>query len=335
MNHTNYISYRFTFDGPLHIGDARPDDYGKSEEYLHSDTLHAALLATRAKMGLAVPGAEGPGYALSSCFPFATVGGKDVYFFPKPQLPFELGEVRIDFAKKLKRIRWVDADYLGKILNGEPLDLGGKKQPHLQGDYLSTTPLGEKNITSSSSAQRVTVPRFDGTDATPFVTERLFFADGAGLFCLFIGNEAQRKAFEQALELLQHEGIGTDRAVGNGRFSYTRSEVALRLPATGNYGVNLSLFCPESKMQLDEMLDSEQAAYTLLRRGGWVTTEGSLGNRKRSISMFREGGVFRTGETLAGRPGIDLAPLNAAGERILEHPVWRNGQSIFLPVKLS
>lgn len=330
-----YTCYRFTFDGPLHIGDARPDDYGKSEEYLHSDTLHAAILATRAKMGLEVSGPEGPGYALSSCFPFATVGGRKVYFFPKPQLPFKLVEEKIDYAKAIKRVRWLDADYLGKVLRGECLNFGGNEKPDLQGDFLSRFSLKGLKIMSSSSAQRVTVPRLDGEDATPFVTERLFFAEGAGLFCLFTGTEAERTVFEQALNLLQHEGIGTDRAVGNGRFKYQREQLTLEVPPAGDYSMNLSLFCPESAAQLDEMLTGDRPAYTLLRRGGWVTSEGSLGNRKRSINMFREGGIFRMNQALAGRPVIDLAPLNAAGESSLGHPVWRNGQSIFLPVKLS
>jgi CRISPR-associated protein Csm4 len=333
---TNFIVYRFSFRGPVHLGDSRPDDYGNSADFLHSDTLYAALLATMAKMGLSVPGEEGPGYTLSSCFPFATDPdtGAIAYFFPKPLLSFNLGSDDIDFAKELKNIRWVDAEYFGRILRGETLDFGGPKRPDIKGKMLTKANLSQKQLMVQSPGQRVTVSRTE-KDATPFLSQRLFFGPQAGLFCLFRGDEASRNSFEVALNLLQHEGIGTDRNVGNGHFSFKKDTLEIKLPREGNYAVNLSLFCPEDKAQFVEMLRGKRAAYQIIRRGGWITSPDHLARQKRSVGMLTEGSVLFTDHNEAGRVAIDLAPLDEKQQSIIDHPVWRNGRAIFLPCKIS
>jgi CRISPR type III-A-associated RAMP protein Csm4 len=336
----SFTTYYFHFPGGLHLGDARPDDYGKSEDYLYSDVLHAALIATQAKMGVVLPGPEGPAYQLSSCFPFATdTVGEKVHFFPKLMQAFNLGEGQIDYAKKLKRARWLDADYFSQQLHHQFTDFGGKDQPHFQGGYLTGAKLAlakDHKIVFHATAQRVTAPRGlrEGEDATPFIFDKCFFADGAGLYCLFQGDANAKQGFEAALNLLQYEGLGTDRNVGNGQFSWSAGTLDLKVPASATHRTNLSLFCPETPEQLSGMID-ERTAYAFVRRGGWITTDAGLGKRKRSVTMFREGSVFKTDQTIAGRAAIDLAPRNSAGESTLGHPVWRNGQAIFLPIKFT
>ncbi|TXF87988.1 type III-A CRISPR-associated RAMP protein Csm4 [Neolewinella aurantiaca] len=333
---TSYQLYRLTFTGPVHLGDDRPDDYAKSADFLHSDSLHAALLATMAKMGEPVPGLEGPGYTLSSCFPFGQdTSGKTIYFFPKPLLNFDLGKDEIDYAKKLKRVRWVDTEYLGHLLNGTPVDFGGSGQPNLQGIYLTSSTLPEKNpVATATTGQRVTVSR-EEKDAIPFISQRLFFSSKAGLFFLFDGDDAAKQRLESALHLLQNEGLGTDRSVGNGLFEFKHDNITLEHPKDASHAVNLSLFCPENAAQLSSMLDTEGAktTYRVVRRGGWVTGADGRTLRKRSIGMLAEGSVLKTSDKQAGRKAINLGPLDENGQPLLPHPVWRNGQAIFLPCK--
>jgi CRISPR-associated protein Csm4 len=333
---TSFRLYRLTFTGPVHLGDDRPDDYAKSADFLHSDSLHAALLATMAKMGLPVPGSEGPGYTLSSCFPFGQdTSGETIYFFPKPFLNFDLGQDEIDYPKKLKRVRWVDTKYFGHLLNGTRVDFGGPGQPHLQGTYLTSYSLPKKNaVATATTGQRVTVSR-EEKDATPFISQRLFFSTGAGLFFLFDGDAAAQQRLESALNLLQHEGLGTDRSIGNGLFEFKQDSIKLEHPKDASHAINLSLFCPEDSAQLSSMLDTEgsKTAYRVVRRGGWVTSTDHLTLRKRSVGMLAEGSVLKTSATKAGREAIDLGPLDENGSPLLPHPVWRNGRAIFLPCK--
>lgn len=56
-------------------------------------------------------------------------------------------------------------------------------------------------------------------DAKPFYMERIFFKDYSGLYFIVHGDTS---IIENALDLLQTEGIGTDRNVGNGFLNMKR-----------------------------------------------------------------------------------------------------------------
>lgn len=327
-----FITYRLFFSGPLHIGDIRPDDYGSTEPFIHSDTLHAALTACWAKLGQPIPDDGAPGFFISSLFPFSTVNDKKVYFFPKLMKPWNIQKNQITYAKKLKRLQWLDKHYFEWQLNDQPIDgFGGKDEHHLKGAFATQEDVGE--FITRQVSQRVAIPRQrdEENDPRPFYMERLFFKEGSGLYFLFQGDEVAAEKLEKALNLLQYEGLGTDRTVGNGAFTFDRGSVELQVPEATGYSANLSLFCPENKEQLAGML-SEGAAYDFLKRGGWITTEGAQTYRKRAVYMFREGSIFHHSQPTAGRPGIDLSPT--ANFISMEHKVWRNGSSIFLPVKI-
>lgn len=322
--------YRFHFCTPLHIGDARPDDYGNSERFIRSDTLHAAVMATWATIGEEIPEESGVGFHISSLFPFFKDKQEKIhYFFPKLMSSFNLGEGAVDYAKKLKKLKWLDQKYFERQLQGAFIDFGGDGQPDIQGEFASASkvkPFMEPNIT-----QRVTIPRVrtEKQDPVPFYMERLYFKGDAGLFCLFRGDDEQKQKFERALTVLQYEGLGTDRAVGNGAFHFEEDSIAIDVPKSATYRTNLSLFCPQNRDQLEKMLD-ETASFDFLSRGGWLTTARAETYRKKSIYMFKEGSVFHFDQDVAGRSSVNLTPTGVN----LEHKVYRNGSSIFLPVKL-
>jgi len=136
--------------------------------------------------------------------------------------------------------------------------------------------------------------------------------------------------------VLKHEGIGTDRNIGNGFFEVSTDEIEINLPESEYYS-NLSMFCPESESQLMEMLSDDNVAYDFTKRGGWITNPPHNTIRKNTIHMFTPASVFKLSEnqqnlTIRGKI-VDLKP-DLQFEPKIEHPVWRNGKSLFIPVKI-
>lgn len=335
MPKRTFQTYRLYFEAPLHIGDVRPDDYGNSESFVRSDTLMAALTSMLGKTGKIENDFSGEfPFRVSSLFPFAESAGEVVYFFPKLSKPMPIkkeGDKPIPYAKKLKKLKWLDKSYFEAQLNHKEFGhFGDAKQKDIQGEFCSSAELPKDGFITKQVSQRVTIPRVrgDGEDPTPFYMERLFFNKGAGLYFMVEGNSTE--ILEDALNLLQHEGLGTDRTIGNGAFRWDGGTIELETPESGTC-TNLSLFCPESERQLAEMLDNE-ASYETIKRGGWITTEGYQTYRKKGVYMFAEGSVFQGDTTPKGRQAIDVTP--DASFIQLPHKIYRCGESIFLPVKL-
>jgi CRISPR type III-A-associated RAMP protein Csm4 len=143
--------------------------------------------------------------------------------------------------------------------------------------------------------------------------------------------------FEPALEILQHEGIGTDRNIGNGFFTVSEDEIELDLPDEDetDYALSLSMFIPKSKEQLTKMLAGEKVGYDFARRGGWITTPPHNTYRKNAIHAFTHGSVFSMKMELnvetRGRI-VDLKPEIDFDEGRIDHSIWRNGKSFFIPI---
>jgi CRISPR-associated protein Csm4 len=340
--------FRLRFTGPLHIANVRAG-YDRSETSIASDTLYAAVASTWAMLGQSDWIGPSPSFALSSLFPYLEHQGTVRYFLPKP-----IGALRPQSPsghKAWKKVQYLEHRAFGTWAAGGPL-------PDTD-DYLVDKFYLAKPATSQAERQalaslmqpevhpRVSVPRQTGQDAEPFYVERIWFAEGAGLYCLFVGNEQEYARVKSALQLLQHEGLGTDRKVGNGQFVLEETLLPADFglghkssPSPG-YWVNLSLFCPESPEQLANMLppSDEQVAYDLVKRGGWITAEPFMSLRKRSVHMFREGSIFRAG------PGGQLADgLHALGKTVDLRPAWndpeltpiyRSGRALFVPVNLD
>ena len=183
----------------------------------------------------------------------------------------------------------------------------------------------------SEVSQRVTLKSRTGDeDAKPFYVDKILFRHHAGFY--FIA-EGDTTLLEKALHLLSMEGIGTDRNVGYGFFEYSADALSIDLPDGANHQLSLSLFIPESKEQLEALMNSEQVAYDFVRRGGWITTYPYMTLRKNAIYGFLPGSVFRKDEgkaaTVMGKI-TDLKP-NSVDVEIVHH-VWRSGIAIMLPI---
>lgn len=336
-----YKIFKLRFTSPLHIAD-RHEDNSTSLKTIQSDTLYAALIACLAKTGMAIPDDGDLGFTVSSLFPYfqRDEDGKPVYFLPMPMQARMSELTNVSMAKKVKKVQWVDADLYAKMLSGESFfDRTDEYFPCIQESYLTRTSLpedanGSKEFVKSEVSQRVTLQSRTGEeDAKPYYVDKVIFRYDSGLYFLAEGDTG---LLEKALRVLATEGIGTDRNVGFGFFDFSVDNLTLELPNDANYQVTLSLFIPESKEQLQEMLDSDKVAYDFVRRGGWITTYPYTTLRKNVIYGFTLGSVFnlpqqQTGATVGKT--VNLKP--EIGELTPNHPVWRNGRALMLPIKLK
>lgn len=309
MSTLHFSVYRLHFTSPLHIGDVR-DDYGISLKYITSDAIYAAMTATLAKMGETIPTDGDLGCSISSLFPFYTDGDRTLYFFPRP-LSVSFAGIPQEQLKKAKNANWLSLDDFEKVLqNNEAL------VPN-QNNEMSPATFIESRV-----SERVTVSR-SGEDAKPFYMDRVSFRGNSGLYFLVEGDTT---LVETVLPLLALEGIGTDRNIGNGTFTFTKDTIALKVPDDAAYCVSLSTFIPDSQ-RVSSLLD-DKAAYALIRRSGWITTPPYKQIRKNAIYAFSSGSVFKAIASGAGRI-VNLAP-----EGLVEHPIWRCGKAILIPIRL-
>lgn len=333
--------YKLHFTAPLHISDQH-EDLGNSQKVIQSDMLYAALMSCLAKKGEMMPDDGELGFTVSSLFPYfqKDKGSTPVYFLPIPMQSKQADLADVTKAKTVKKVQWIDSNLYSSVLSGESLFEGTESYiPYIQGNYLTTYELpedinGSKEFVRSEVSQRVTlVSRTGEEDAKPFYVDKILFRYDSGLY--FIA-EGDTTLLENALHLLSMEGIGTDRNVGYGFFEFTADTLSIDLPKDANHQLSLSLFIPESKEQLEQLMNSERVAYDFVRRGGWITTYPYMTLRKNAIYGFVPGSVFRKDEgnsaTVIGKI-VDLKPETTDVE--ITHHIWRNGKAIMIPIKLK
>ncbi|MCB0522496.1 MAG: type III-A CRISPR-associated RAMP protein Csm4 [Lewinellaceae bacterium] len=326
----------FNFTTPLHIGTVKAE-MDTSESILHSDSLYAAIVHAWAQLGVnlydIVDEGGGPKFALSSMFPFCTVEGKEIYFLPVPK-----GVLKPDLAdtntgqKDIDKVQYMDMDWFRQLQPAGSLKI---KKSDIKGKYLTAVEGFDERFMSREVYPRVKVPRDqEREDPSPYYLERIFFQQGAGFYCLAIWDTPSVKQnVLAALRYLGDEGLGTDRHVGNGMFEVkeSKSGAGFLLSNDSAYKTNVSLFCPPKPSVLQDMLGG-QAAYDLpIKRGGWMSRENYLSYRKKAVFMFREGGIFKTNETVVGQT-VNLAPERTPRQLPEGESVWRCGKSIFLPI---
>ena len=341
MATATYKRYKLHFTSPLHIAD-RHEDENVSLKTIQSDTIYAALMSCLAKTGVAIPENGDLGFSVSSLFPYYQRNSKEeiVYFLPMP-MQARLSEIKdVSMAKKMKGIQWVDSKLYDSILFGENfLDKGEDIYPYIQESYLTSILLhedadGSKEFVKSELSQRVTLNSRTGEEnARPYYVDKVIFKYDSGLYFLATGDT---DLLEKALSMLSKEGIGTDRNVGFGFFDYSVDTMTIDIPDNTDYQISLSMLIPESNKQLSDLLASENVAYDFARRGGWITSPPFNTIRKNAIYAFIPGSVFclnpNQSSSIIGKI-VNLKP--EIGELTPDHPIWRNGKAIMLPIKLK
>lgn len=328
--------YQFQFTAPLHISNARAD-YGKSHTYLHSDSLLAAVMDVWAKIGcaewidefanLSKQDVSKTPLVFTGAYPYDASESKPLYFFPKPYYlpPAEKKNAEPGDAKKFKKMEWLVWDAFLDILKGKP----SVNSKAIHGKFYTGKEDGFIAPFNSAVQARVKRPRDQSEDAVPYYVERLFFREKCGLFTIVIAtDDIWQKRCETAFTVLQHLGLGTDRAIGNGQFGLTTDTFSWPELPDSDYYVSMGLYGPQSAEDLTKEI-SDAACFDTLKRGGWLGEPFNT-YRKKSVYMFKEGSVLKLGKSASRIKGtlFDLQP-DIIGK---EHPVYRSGVAFFLPV---
>lgn len=331
---------RLRFVTPVHIGSGR-DDLENAGIIFHSDALKSALYA----VGLQLfpewgnPSRFFDSFRISSCYPYAD----QELFLPRPLSGFYLAfsDISEDRApKKAKKIQFIALSLIDKWTRNPdtPVDVSAKQLSN-DGQFLFSESGRARQVFIMNEQQRVKVGKFEvevGEDSktVPFLIDRVHFFDGCGLyFLLDCPDKSLRAQLFIALRLLGEAGIGTDRAVGNGFFEFdeVHDVSTVDLPGTGKFSkqIPLGLYLPRREEITSINLD--ESAWQLIKRGGYIagtTDERFRSWRKNSIFFFAEGSVLSGPIRLLGKY-TDLRPH---GNDESLHPVWRDGQPIFMHV---
>jgi CRISPR-associated protein Csm4 len=339
--------FKLSFYEPLHIHGTR-SDYSETLRQIHSDTIYAAIMQAWAILGMdssldtigQLETKHGTvDFTLSSLFPYATnTDGQTVHFLPRPKKAFDLQEVEKHFGddkKKVKNVEWLDMAYFTEHIS-QTVGVVPKKGDFYDTKYLSQSKLTTDKFIRVDADPHASIPRdSQGNQTTPYTFERLHFAKGCGFYFLFEGTDAMFNSINTAFDLLQDEGLGTDRNLGNGQFTYEVKEgkdveaFQNLFTVDSDYRTNLSLFMPNDGNELNDMLNGEDknVGYELVKRGGWLTTEPNITLHKKAVFMFAEGSVFKTNKAITG------LTTNVKPDFAVTHPVWRVGRSFFVPIK--
>lgn len=333
----NFDIIRFKFTTPLHIGNER-SDCSTGSPILHSDSIYAAICHAWARLGKAdwIGESGQSGFTISSLFPFIKDGTYFSYFLPKPMLLLDENskdDLDTSVRKALKKVQWIDIPVFEGLASGAPLSY---TDTFFDKGYQSMKefPKGMEEPIINQSMPRASISRTGLENTKIYYIDRYYFHNQAGLYA-FIKFETgvSKSRIETAFRLLADEGLGTDRNVGHGKFDFTMDKITINLPNETEFGINLGMYCPASKkewVQFSEYnTEKARSGFNLVRRGGWMSEPRNTW-RKRSVFMAMPGGVFKTNGRLTAGTIVNIEPT---GEVNTGHPVWRNGQSIFLPCK--
>lgn len=343
--------YKLKFTSPLHISRGYYDDYSKSDLVIHSDTLKSAIFSTAILLN---PDLTKPNvgelffnsFLLSSTFPFY----KDALFLPKPKSKIPIPDNGVissyDLKKKFKKINYLDFDiFCDFFIAGKPINIDGKSFDLLDQYLIKTDPntkytQNEFIIYKSEVVERVYIRKmheiFDETERNkpiftdPFIIDKIFFMENSGLYFLLEEKENfDSEFFIKVLKNLGDFGLGTDRNIGNGQFIVEKYFIKnIEIPLGSNFFMNLSLFLPTEE-EVEKF--TPKCQYRIIQRGGWLSNFRDIeiyekNQIKKSVYMIEEGSIFENNYDFQGKC-VDLRTNN------IDHPVWRDGRAIFIPIR--
>ncbi len=319
------LAYRLKFKSALHVeskGSGSPDT---AQEFVHSDTLSAAICASWPNVfpGTAPDFFADPGFVVSSAMPWI----KDILFFPVPRFRI-WNETRPADKKDIKKICWISGAVLEHVLRGQMLD---SAEVRMKGQFAFSP--GEDRVEEVINVgawkmlerQRVSVDRLGGqSEAGTFFFAQQHFHPECGLY--FLAEVAESTRFEAVLEFLGDTGLGADRSSGLGCFHILEiADPGIKLPATASGWFTLSLFNPGQEDDISAVI--RQSAYSLLSRSGWIT---GTGVGRPPIKAFSEGSFFGTRPVGRIVKVVDNDLISRFGLP-LSNPVYRDLRAFSVP----
>ena len=341
--------YQLKFNNGFHLG-AHGIGTESVRPTIPADTLFSALLSAWIRIGgdpnawvsaFLHPGdITDPPFLLTSAFPYA--GG--TLFFPRP-LSMSLPDLPPDDKKDWKKVKFISEPIFWKLVHNDslrgiwPEDRDGKRERLLQNGSMFITQ-NEANSVPSPIWREEKVPRvtLDRTNLSSnlYTVGRVTFAPDCGLWFGINWRDTGRncgkitfsEAFEHSLAELSVSGLGGDRNMGQGAFTYEMwDEISLPEPASGHPSLLLSRYHPRDD-ELPSALRSAPA-YKLEAHSGWGESDRGQFRRRRT-RFVTEGSVLSPSTDAPLGETIDLVPLASTGQPLLDHPVWRYGQAFLV-----
>ncbi|MCF8229528.1 MAG: type III-A CRISPR-associated RAMP protein Csm4 [Bacteroidales bacterium] len=323
---------KLSFTSPLHLSRGKTDYYDRSETVLHSDTIKSVIFIGAKQLYREIINRDFlESFLISSAYFF----NRDEYFLPKPLVNFNINIQNIEEGpakyKRIKRLKYLSKAYFEKVMND--VDIGIENDQFSSNGSLLSIHRNPETFYSSVLQQRVAKPSGEGEQPRPYYVDRLFFKKDAGMYFLVeTENNDTKQMIKNGLKLMESEGLGTDRNVGNGQFQmeYIDKGFEVELPEKADASTLLSLYLPKQEEIKESTLN--KSSYQLLKRGGYISNAEDLQFvtfRKKSIYMFAEGSVIGT-KNIKGNIA-DLKPETVQG---LNHPVYRDGQALAIPIRL-
>jgi CRISPR-associated protein Csm4 len=308
-----------------------------------------------------------PPMLFSSAFPYA---GR-LLFFPMPvdlTRLFERATLQ-HRGKQLQRIRFLSQGLLDKALSGQKLDadlfpLNEWEEPEtgaaLQGgaawmllSEMEQLPrefqrardrrhaLRTLRVWSMQQLPRVTVGRITSA-SNLFHAGRVVFAKDCGLWfgIQWLKPEAPAghgmtcsQAFEQALQMLQDDGIGGERSTGYGTFDAAAGEL-FELgsePKPGGLSYLLSRYHPAENELPGALTGRQDVAYQMTAVAGWLRSPDSAAQRRKRVFMLNEGSLICQPDKNPAGEVTNVAPRYASEEQgapEFPHQVYRYGLAL-------
>ncbi len=328
--------YTLRFSAPSHFG-LEGIGQERVEERVRSDTLWGAVIQKWLLLFQDDPDElclNSP-FHVSSCFPIIN----STCFYPLPigaldTLMAEAASCKepILEVKELKKIRFVAAPLFERIIAGEKITIEELKTPAMVFPFLKKDERQQQNVSGFSIIQR---PRLEinrlcggGIEGAFFYCSDQFFTNDGGLFFLAsFADEDARKKFEASLRLLGDSGLGADRSIGRGMFSFTVAEYSPPEIKKPNAWLLLSLYHPRRDEVENGILEDQQTAYSLTRRAGRAASHLTARFRRHDLWMLEEGSV------LGQKPKGDVCKVLERSPQInIPHNVYRNGRAFSLPM---
>lgn len=328
--------YSLHFFAPSHFG-LEGIGQERVEQRVRSDTLWGAIIQKWLLLYQDNPDElclNSPFY-VSSCFPIIN----STCFYPLPIGAFDAliteaasCEEPVVEVKELKKIRFVAAPLFEKIMAGKKIAIEELKVPAMVFPFLQKDEYQWQNVSGFSIIQRPRLAidqlRGGGIEGAFFYCSDQFFTDDSGLFFLAsFADNSVRKKFEASLRLLGDSGLGADRTIGRGLFSFKVAEYSSPEIKQPDAWLLLSLYHPQRDEVENGILEDRQTLYSLTKRVGRAASHLTGRFRRHDLWMLEEGSV------LGQKPDGDICKVLECSPQLgIPHNVYRNGRAFSLPM---
>jgi CRISPR type III-A-associated RAMP protein Csm4 len=301
-----------------------------------SDTLSAALVSVWCHVDRSVDMssvAAFPPFCVSSGLPWISRGASPELLLPMPAHILTRNSRTLpgptpDY-KSLKKVAYVDAAQLARILSGK-IPLEGSTLWDM--NQLLTSFDGTRHFSRNLTRTRLSVDRLSGgpREGLLFDGAERIFSPGCGWGLLVDLEPSNTSTFSAVLRLLGMEGVGSDRTSGMGQFEVLEGPTPWIAPDLGHGArLLLSLCHPSAEDVARGILHGR---YGLVERSGWITAPGARSLRRGRVRMLTEGSWFPDGPAA---PGTVVQVQEARPDVGLSHPIFRDGRGLTMAMRVE